>query len=546
MKAWAAADSLLSSPDTRIEDVLQWSEAIAAARKGYPALLAYLQDVHLGELIDYIIEDSDPSLDPRQAALFPSIAVEMMTDAPEVLDVFFSNCTYLSQFFSFLQKDSIDPTAAGYFSTVAQNLLSRNPVELVTYLFIEHSYGPDLVRHVGSRAVQEFLWKLLRCDPGLAQFSIEKLELLELLCECISDEATICELLNSSSILLELISSGRDIKGWRVYIALLLQWKVTASWCLSLISTLPLAARTAAQLITALLSLPDFPQLAKINYEDVDRAIKKQLGKPYTDSVPPVSVLPPLLANLLPLLPFLVNNLEEKSADLQLHVAIIHLITAISGLSGSEVTSSLVTSGAYCAVLALFKAKPWASFLHTAVETLVRKVLEGPNVTLKKDLLVTARLPEILAKLAACPYIISSNGAKQRRGQLGHITRIANCLVCKDSLQDILQPLYSQHWWTSFLTQFLLPQTSLEGRKLGQDSGQQDSEEESELFQEVTNTRLDRQSKGKDTALFIPEVACLDTSSDFQLLESCPSLGFQSYLYWRLPVPSDADLPALV
>jgi len=544
MKAWAAADSLLSSPDTRIEDVLQWSEAIAAARKGYPALLAYLQGVHLSDLIDYIIEDPDPTLDPRQAALFPCIAVEMMTDAPEVLDLFFSDATYLDQFFSYLQKASLDPTAAGYFSTVAQNLLSRNPVELVTYLFIRYSYGPDLGRHLGCRAVQDFLWKLLRCEPGLAQFSIEKLELLELLSEYISDEAAVGEILNSSSILLDLISNGRDIKGWRVYIALLLQWKVAAPWCLALISGLPLAARTAAQLMTALLSLPDFPQLAKINYEDVDRAIKKQLGRPYTVSAAPVSALPPLLANLLPLLPFLVSYLEQDSTDLQLRVSIIDLITAISGLSVPEATSSLVTSGAYSAVIALFEAQPWASFLHTAVEALVRKVLDGSNLTLKKDLLGTARLPETLAGLAACPYVVSANGSKQRRGQLGHVTRIANSLVCKDSLQDILQPLYCQHWWTEFLTHFLLPQTSLEGRKLGLDSGQEDSEEESELFQEVTNTRQERQPKEKDTVLFIPEATCLDTACDFQLLEACPLLGFQTYLYWRLPVPT-ADLPAL-
>lgn len=550
MKAWAAADSLLSAPDTPIEDVLRWPEAIAAARKGYPALLAYLQGVHLSDLIDYIIEDSDPALDPNQAALFPYIAAEMMTDAPEVLDLVFSDAIYLDQLFSYLQRATLNPTAAGYFSTVAQNLLSRNPAELVTYLFVKYSYGPDLVRHVGCRAVQDFLWKLLRCEPGIAQFSIEKLELLELISEYVSADASPCEILNASAILLDLITSGREIKGWRVYIALLLQLKVANPWCFALISGIPLAARAAAQITTALISLQDFEQLSKINYEEVDKAIKKQLGRPYmAPSAPTKTSIPPFLDNMLKLLPLSVATLEEETADPQLRVALVDLITAISGLSAPEAVTAIVTSGAYSAIVTLFEAQPWSSFLHNAVEMLVRKVLDGSNLTLKTELLLTAKLPETLASLAASPYLLSSNGSKQRKGQLGHVTRIANYLVCKDSLQEILQPLYGQRWWTEFLTQFLLPQTSLEGRRLGQESVKDESEDENtpqtEMLQELTNTNLDRQPKEKDNTLFIPEAASIDTSSDFQLLDSSPLPDYQSYFYWHLPVLATTDLPCL-
>lgn len=538
----ASADSLLESMETGIEEVLQWPEVVQAARKGYPALIKYMQGQHFSELIDYVIEEPEELGDGRLAAQLPYIAVEMLVDSPDLLNLFFADPSYLDHFFSFLRQPSLSPTLAGYFSSISQSLLSHNSQDFLSYLFLHSTSSTDLLTHISTKSIQELLLKLLRSDLGMPQFALERMDLIDLLSQNITDETeSVSVLLHSEAVLMELIAAGKEVQGWGVYMSLLLQRKVVLIWCSTLVSENYVAVTAALRLITALLNLQDFDKLVKINFLELNKAIRKKLGRPIPSDLPDNTVASPhLITNLLPLLPFLLRFLSDSSLSIQLKIATIDLIAALSGSSLPEVTSALIASGVYTEIVNLFSNTPWASLLHTSFDSFVTKIITSLNLTLKKHLILTSKLPQMLSNLSLFPYIFTSKGGKMRKGQMGYVTKIGNLLVCNDNLQEIMKDLYKENWWTEFLTGFLLCRTGIEGRKLGE---KEESEEDTgEVLTEMTNVVGKKEGSEGKKEVKIPEMEEIDTSEDDSLVEE---REWGDLCYWKVPVLVEGDLPAL-
>lgn len=488
--------------------------------------------MRLSDLIEYVIDDPLPDLDPRSAASFPFLASEMLTDSGEVLDLFFREGIYLEQFFAFLRKPEVNPTSAGYFSQVAQSLLARNAAKVVEFLFLVYDYRRDFLRHIGCRPIAELLWKLIRCEPGLPHFTYDKLSLIEALCAFINDSASALQLSHTSQLLTDLMAS-RDLKGWRVYMALLMQDKVATLWCLGLRPENPALCCTAAKLLAGVLMLPDYDALSKINYEEVDRAIRKQLGRPQKPVLEPVdtSPVPPLLRRLLPLLPSLVDELAAAcypGATLcQWRFSLFNLISAL--LFVPQAATHLIESAAVPTAVDLFQAQLWPTLFHNAFETFVHRIVEGGDLQLRKELIVRAGLPQVLAEIAQEPCVTTANKCKTRKGYMGHVTRIGNYLLESDLLLVMMEELKSDPRWGTFVREFLTPQTRLESKKLGDAEAESDSSEEfnddtEDLYHELA------------TALTAQLQSTLDQCSEF----STDSSEFQPYTYWRLAVPAHA------
>jgi len=449
------------------------------------------------EPLDYI--------SPRQQALFPFIATEMLLEAPELQAMVAGSQRYLEKLFSFLRQEDLSATSASYFSAVAQSLLGRNASAVVQFLFVSNDYKGDLVRGVESRAVCDFLWKLIYCEPGLSQFPYVKICILQSLSDALSLQISDIAVSNIGRLLQDLVNS-RELKGWKVFVAVVIQ--TAGKWCEVLkLTQNPVLISTLLRLLSTLLSQPDFANLSQIDLSEVLLIMQRlSLSCPSPTS--------PLLPSLLSTLPQLLSYLQSPSTS-GLHCSLI--LDLMCGLVGwdKDAEETLVSEGLIDAAVSLFATQLWSSLVHKSFERLVQTIGDTGFVPLQYYLINSAKLPWTLANIASDPYI-ESGKHKIRKGNLGHVARIGNYLRDCWGLRAGLSEVEQSSWWRAFLTDFLEGQNRLEAGRLGEGLERSPSA----LFSEQLTTALQLSS----------------LAASLQDCEEDTAAQFRPAEYWKIPV----------
>lgn len=515
----SAFSLLLSQPETSIEKVLSSPDCIPAARSGLPALLTLyvlpsLQGLRLEDLLEYVVDEPLDYITPRQQALFPFIATEMLLEAPELQALVTESEQCLEKLFSCLKREELSPTSAAYFSAVAQGLLGRNAAAVAQFLFLSNDYKGNLVRCMDCRAVGDFLWKLICCEPGFSQFPYIKICLLQSLSDSLSSQISDIAVSNIGRILQDLLNS-RDLKGWKVFVAVVIQ--TAGKWCETLKYTQnPVLISTLLRLLASLLSQPDIANLSQIDLSDVQLVLQR-LALPCAVSASPF--LPCLFSTF----PQLCSYLKSPTTP-GLHCSLI--LDLMCGLVGwdKDAEEMLVSEGLIDAAVSLFATQLWSSLVHKSFERLVQTIGDTGFLPLQSYLIRSAKLPWTLASIASDPYQ-ESGKHKVRKGNLGHVSRIGNYLKDCWGLKAGLSEVEQFPWWRDFVQDFLEGQNRLETGRLGEGLERSPSA----LFSEQLTTAL-QQSSLAESLQDCEE----DTAAQFHPVE-----------YWKIPVEQLDDLEDL-
>ena len=411
----------------------------------------------------------------------------------------------MTELFSPLKGSLLDPVSAGYLAEVCSNLIAYNAEEVVKFLFVSNAYSEALVQQVGNRSISECLGRLLRADCGGSQFAIEKMRMIDLLVDSISESASCAVVLNAGKVLIGLIEGGKDLRGWNIYMASLIQSQCALKLVHNLTSKQQERVIISAELLGKILDLEEFEEIYDFPFRAIHRpASHKALSDVYD-----------IFALLNDHVEQITEALGSFTGEIRRILALIDLLSVVLQSPTPQIERSLVGCRTLGAVVRLLAGCPWASLLHLSIYRLIAALLSSSSSGLKYDLLVTTKFASSLAE-------ISRTGESQkaeRPGNLACITLVGNLLLETSDKQPFVVGCLEQHEeWKVFCETTLTRRNELERGRLGE-------------------KLRDEEGSGSQPSTDVSSGSAQEEPEEHVASDADPSQLFTSFLYWSVPLP---------
>lgn len=411
----------------------------------------------------------------------------------------------MAELFSPLKGSLLDPVSAGYLAEVCSHLIVYNAEEVVKFLFVSNVYSEALVKQVGNRSISECLGRLLRADCGGSQFAIEKMRVIDLLVDSISENASCAVVLNAGKVLIDLIDNGKDLRGWNIYMAALIQSQCALKLVLNLTSKQQEKAIISAELIGKILDLEEFDEIYDFPFRSIHRPASHQALSEVYD----------IFALLNDQMEQITAALSNSTGEIRRIMALIHLLSVVLQSPTPQIERSLVGRRTLGAVVSLFAVYPWASFIHLAIYRLIAALLSSSSSGLKYDLLVTMKFASSLADISRTGELNKA----ERPGNLAYITLIGNLLLETSDKQPFVAGCLEQdEEWRVFCETTLTRRNELEQGKLGE-------------------KQIDEEGNGSQPSTDVSSGSTQEEPDEHAATNTDPSQLFSSFLYWSVPIP---------
>ena len=401
---------------------------------------------------------------------------------------------HMPDLFAPLQGELLDPVSAGYLAQVSCQLVDYNAEEVVNFLFSGNDYSPELVRQVGNRSISEWLGGMLKADCGGSQFAIEKMRILDLLVDTISTSSATSAVVNAGQVLLDLIDNGKDLRGWNIYMALLVQSQSALKLVGNFTSKQQEKAIVSAEIVGKVMDLEEFEEIYDFQFDSIHRPASHQALVDVYDVFALINDQVAAITSLL----------RNSSGQIRRIIALIRLLSIVLQSPTPQIERSFVSNRTLEAVCGLLAAFPCASFLHQAVSLLISALLASASAGLKYDLLVTTKFAATLADIS----VEGKWNKAERPGNLAYVTLVGNLLLEAAEKQPFVAGcLEQEETWKPFVESLRRRNEEARG-KLGErqvdESGSTDLSPPGEEAEEVT----------------------------------APAQLFSTFLYWTVPVPA--------
>lgn len=442
----SAVDSLLHKEMCTLEDLFDEEEIIQECKGLNNRLINFLRDKErVQHMIRYIVEEPPENAESRRCFRFPFIACEIFScEIDAILKTLIEDEELMNLLFSFLESDRPHRTLlAGYFSKVVISLLLRKTIATMRYIQAHQEILGKLVNLIGITSIMEVVIRLVGADDHMYTYHIDPLQwladtnLLEMLIDALSSTSspevhansaeTLCAIARLAPSALSTKLSSPSFLGRLLHNALENpQSKSTLvhslSVCISLLN--PNRGNTASAVGAARGNHITEPVMIA-NPEMVDGMLQR-LGKllELLDVSSDATVLPTTYGELRP--------------PLGMHRLKIVEFIAVLLRNGNEVArQGLVCLGAIQMVINLFFDYPFNNALHHYVESVISSCLESNSSVLLDHLFQDCDLIGKLLEADEMPFLIDEpikhtaptcGRPPPKRGNLGHITRIANRL----------------------------------------------------------------------------------------------------------------------
>jgi len=206
---------LFESEELTLEEVLdREEELLMELRNNNSTLLKFFTPERIQTLITYITQFPSEESSEKAAQKYPYVASEVFaTECSGLLDNVFTRDSLLKELFEFVDTEEVkDLTLAGYFNKAVTALLNKNSYELLSYIYLNSSAALKMSHHLYSKSIADVLLKILSNeDQGSPPFLVYLSEILDDVLGRISSESTSEACLNSSWLLVELLSLSSDI-----------------------------------------------------------------------------------------------------------------------------------------------------------------------------------------------------------------------------------------------------------------------------------------------------------------------------------------------
>uniref|UniRef100_A0A8C7J2P6 Protein phosphatase 6 regulatory subunit 2 n=1 Tax=Oncorhynchus kisutch TaxID=8019 RepID=A0A8C7J2P6_ONCKI len=485
-------DQLLDREDVTLLELMEEDDVLQECKAQNRRLLLFLSQDHcMTELVNLITTEPPADLEEKSRFKFPNIACELLTsDVSLINDKLGGDTSLLETLYHFLEQDPpLNPLLASFFSKTIGNLIARKTEQVISFLRKKDGFIGLVLKHIDASAMMDLLLRLISCvEPAplrqevLNWLSEEKL--IQRLTELIHTGKDEERQSNASQTLCDIIRLSRD----------------QANQMQENVETDPLLAVLESQESVAGLLKTMFEgersEASIVNGTQVLLTLLETRRSGNMVIHPPCLLIGSgfITTNKSAILTT-VGLLEEPLGNARLHVA--RLVAALLQTSAPSVCQELCKLTTMDQLLDLFFKYSWNNFLHFQVELCVASILNHsvpeerpiPGLQNHEEKLqagpenqgeagaywsesVKHCLPQLFQKCRLVQRILDAweendqiqaeGGA--RRGNMGHLTRMANMVVqnlekgpVQSQISDLIKELPEdcRGRWESFVDETL-------------------------------------------------------------------------------------------
>uniref|UniRef100_A0A8C7Q148 Protein phosphatase 6, regulatory subunit 2b n=1 Tax=Oncorhynchus mykiss TaxID=8022 RepID=A0A8C7Q148_ONCMY len=475
-------EALLEKDDVTLTELMEEEDVLQECKAQNRRLLVFLsQDTCMQELLHLITTEPPAGLEETRRFKHPNIACELLTsDVGVINDKLGGEKPLLDTLYSFLeQPPPLNPLLASFFSKTIGNLITRKTEQVISFLRGKEGFLGLVLNHINTSAMMDLLLRLISCvEPAPLRHDtlnwLNEEQLAQRLIELIHPGKDEEKQSNASQTVCDIIRLSRDQANQ-------LQENSEADPLLAvlesqecvgqLLDNMFVGERTESciicgtQILLTLLEIrrPGVEGMLDVCVQGHERCVNSsilQAIQPHLTHYHQLLLDPPRVTPMLTSL----GVLEVPLGNCRLHVARLmasllqttntsYYICCNNTIYNNTVTLELCRLNTINILLDLFFKYTWNNFLHFQVELCVAAILShsaspGPTLPLPSvppdifthnplvthvrvclSLFQDCRLvPRILEAWEENDKMQEEGG--MRRGYMGHLTRIANTVVC--------------------------------------------------------------------------------------------------------------------
>ncbi|XP_021564087.1 serine/threonine-protein phosphatase 6 regulatory subunit 2 [Carlito syrichta] len=476
-------DKLLDKEHVTLRELMDEDDILQECKAQNQKLLDFLcRQQSMEELVNLITQDPPLDVEEKVRFKYPNTACELLTcDVPQISDRLGGDESLLSLLYDFLDHEPpLNPLLASFFSKTIGNLIARKTEQVIVFLKKKDKFISLVLKHIGTSALMDLLLRLVSCvEPaGLRQEVLHWLneeKIIQRLVELIHPGQDEDRQSNASQTLCDIVRLGRD-QGSQLQEALepdpLLTALESQDCVEQLLKNMFDGDWTESCLVSGTQVLLTLLETRRAGAEGLVDSFSQGLERSHAVSGSILHGITPRLKDFHQLLLSppkkeailtTIGVLEEPLGNARLHGA--RLMAALLHTNTPSINQELCRLNTMDLLLDLFFKYTWNNFLHFQVELCIAAILsyaareEGAeangaecrmepacgngNSSWESPQPAAASLPEntmvthlfqkcclvqrILEAWETNDHIQAAGG--MRRGNMGHLTRIANAVV---------------------------------------------------------------------------------------------------------------------
>ncbi|XP_053270637.1 serine/threonine-protein phosphatase 6 regulatory subunit 2 isoform X2 [Pleuronectes platessa] len=390
-------DQLLDREDVTLRELMEEDDVLQECKAQNRRLLLFLcQDHCMQELVSLITTEPPADLEERSRFKFPNIACELLTsDVSIINDKLGGEESLLEILYHFLEQDPpLNPLLASFFSKTIGNLIARKTEQVITFLKKKEGFIGLVLKHIDASAMMDLLLRLISCvEPApLRQEVLHWLNeenLVQRLTELIHTGKDEERQSNASQTLCDIIRLSRDQANQMQdgmetdpLLAVLESQESVAG----LLKNLFDGERSEASIVNGTQVLLTLLETRRSGLEGLMDLYSQGYERSYTVNSSILNAIEPHLKDFQQLLLdppkksailTTVGLLEQPLGNARLHVA--RLVAALLQTNSPSMCQELCNLTTMDLLLDLFFKYSWNNFLHFQVELCVAAILNHPS-----------------------------------------------------------------------------------------------------------------------------------------------------------------------
>ncbi|NXD45983.1 PP6R2 phosphatase, partial [Copsychus sechellarum] len=476
-------DKLLDKEDVTLEELMDEDDVLQECKAQNRRLLDFLcQQQCMEQLVTLITHEPPVDMDEKVRFKYPNTACELLTsDVPQINDKLGGDETLLNILYDFLDHEPpLNPLLASFFSKTIGNLIARKTEQVISFLRKKDKFLSLVLKHIDTSAMMDLLLRLISCvEPTALRQDVlnwlNEARIIQRLVELIHSSQDEDRQSNASQTLCDIIRLSRDQSTQLQDVPEpdpLLTALESQECVEQLLRNMFDREQSETCIVNGTQVLLTLLETRRSGVEGLMDSYTQGFERSYTVNSSILHGIEPRLKDFHQLLlrppkkPAILTTLgvlEEPLGNARLHGS--RLIAALLHTNTASINQELCRLGTMDLLLDLFFKYTWNNFLHFQVELSIAAILShsahegkpspgeqgskeappeppqppqppeppeppagGPENVMVTHLFQKCCLVQRILDAWEANDKIQAEGGR-RRGNMGHLTRIANAVV---------------------------------------------------------------------------------------------------------------------
>uniref|UniRef100_A0A8C9FKG6 Protein phosphatase 6 regulatory subunit 2 n=1 Tax=Pavo cristatus TaxID=9049 RepID=A0A8C9FKG6_PAVCR len=211
-------DKLLDKEDVTLHELMDEDDILQECKAQNRKLLDFLCQQHcMEELVNLITHEPPMDMDEKVRFKYPNTACELLTsDVPQINDKLGGDETLLNILYDFLDHEPpLNPLLASFFSKTIGNLIARKTEQVIAFLRKKDKFISLVLKHIDTSAMMDLLLRLISCvEPATLRQEVlnwlNEARIIQRLVELIHSSQDEDRQSNASQTLCDIIRLSRD------------------------------------------------------------------------------------------------------------------------------------------------------------------------------------------------------------------------------------------------------------------------------------------------------------------------------------------------